>query len=48
MSARPSWWFKNRLIVGDEVYQDKGTLHVIDADGKKCKAEVLQQERLQN
>ncbi len=37
-----------RFIVGDNVkfYQDKAILHVIDADGKECKVEVLRQERL--
>ena len=37
-----------RFIVGDDVkfYQDKAILHVIDADGKECKTEVLRQERL--
>jgi hypothetical protein len=39
-----------RFIVGDDVkyYQEKATLHIIDADGKECKAEVLRQERLQH
>jgi hypothetical protein len=38
-----------RFIVGDDVkyYQEKGTLHILDTDGKECKAEVLRQERLQ-
>lgn len=37
-----------RYIIGDQVkyYQDKGTLHVIDADGKECKTEIMRQERL--
>jgi hypothetical protein len=37
-----------RFIVDDSVkfYQDKAILHVIDTDGKECKAEVLRQERL--
>jgi hypothetical protein len=37
-----------RFIVGDDVkyWQDKATLHILDADGKECKAEVLRQERL--
>lgn len=37
-----------RFIVGDEVrfYQQKDVIHVIDADGKECKTEVLRQERL--
>ena len=37
-----------RFIVGDEVkfHQNKAVLHVIDADGKECKTEVLRQERL--
>lgn len=37
-----------RFIVSDSVkfYQDKAMLHVIDTDGKECKAEVLRQERL--
>jgi hypothetical protein len=37
-----------RFIVGDSVkfYQDKSILHVIDADGKECKTEVLRQERM--
>jgi hypothetical protein len=26
--------------------QDKAILHVVDADGKECKSEVLRQERL--
>jgi hypothetical protein len=29
-----------------KVYQDKSILHLIDADGKECKTEVLRQERL--
>jgi hypothetical protein len=38
-----------RYIIGDTVryYQDKGTLHVIDADKKECKTEIMRQERLQ-
>jgi hypothetical protein len=37
-----------RFIVGDSVrfYQEKAVLHVVDADGKECKTEVLRQERL--
>lgn len=37
------------FIVGDDVkyWQEKLILHVIDADGKECKAEVLRQERLE-
>jgi hypothetical protein len=37
-----------RFIVGDSVkfYQEKADLHIIDADGKECKTEVLRQERL--
>jgi hypothetical protein len=37
-----------RFVVGDSVqfYQEKAILHVIDADGKECKTEVLRQERL--
>jgi hypothetical protein len=37
-----------RFVVGDSVkfYQDKAILHVIDADGKECKTEVLRQEQL--
>jgi len=37
-----------RFIVGDDIkyYQDKSTLHVIDADGKECKLDILRQERL--
>jgi hypothetical protein len=37
-----------RFIVGDDVkfYQDKANLHVLDADGKQCKTEILRQERL--
>ena len=36
------------FIVGDGVkyWQEKTTLHVLDADGKECKVEVLRQERL--
>ena len=36
------------FIVGDPVkfWQDKAVLHVIDADGKECKVDVLRQERL--
>jgi hypothetical protein len=35
-------------IVGDDIrfYQDKAILHVIDVDGKECKAEVMRQERI--
>ena len=38
-----------RFIVGSDVkyWQEKFTLHVIDADGKECKVEVLRQEQLQ-
>jgi hypothetical protein len=38
-----------RFVIGDTVkyYQDKGSLHVIDADGKECKTEIVRQERLQ-
>jgi len=37
-----------RFIVGDDVkfWQDKAILHVIDADGKECKVDILRQERL--
>ena len=37
-----------RFIVGDDIryWQEKATLHVLDTDGKECKAEVLRQERL--
>jgi hypothetical protein len=37
-----------RFIVGSDVkyWQEKSTLHVIDADGKECKVEVLRQEQL--
>ncbi len=37
-----------RFVISDDVkyYQDKTTLHVIDADGKECKLDVLRQERL--
>lgn len=37
------------FIVGDDVkyWQEKLVLHVVDADGKQCKVEVLRQERLQ-
>jgi hypothetical protein len=37
-----------RFIVNDDgqFYQDKGTLHVLDADNKECKTEILRQERL--
>jgi len=37
-----------RFIVGDNVkyYQEKAELHVIDADGKECKTEILRQERV--
>jgi hypothetical protein len=36
-------------IVNDNIqfYQEKAILHVIDADGKDCKTDVLRQERLQ-
>jgi TonB family protein len=39
-----------RFIVNDEVkfYQDKSTLHVIDADRKECSTEILRQERIVN
>jgi hypothetical protein len=38
-----------RFIVGDNVkyFQEKAILHILDADGKECKVEVLRQERLQ-
>jgi hypothetical protein len=37
-----------RFIIGDDVkyWQEKATLHVLDADGKECKVDVLRQERL--
>lgn len=37
-----------RFIVGDDVkyWQEKATLHVLDADGKECKVDILRQERL--
>ena len=37
-----------RFIVGDDVkyYQEKAVLHILDADNKECKVEVLRQERL--
>lgn len=37
-----------RFIVNDQVrfYQDKATLHVIDADGKECQTDIVRQERL--
>ncbi len=37
-----------RFIVGDDVrfWQDKALLHVVDADGKECKVDILRQERL--
>src|SRR5215469_8760026 len=37
-----------RFIVGDDVryWQEKAILHVLDADGKECKVDVLRQERL--
>jgi hypothetical protein len=36
------------FIVNDNImfWQEKTTLHVLDADGKECKVEVLRQERL--
>ena len=39
-----------RFIVGDDVkyYQEKAVLHVLDADNKECKVEVLRQERLRS
>lgn len=37
-----------RFVVNDDVrfYQDKNTLHVIDADGKECKTDIIRQERV--
>jgi TonB family protein len=37
-----------RFIVNDDVkfYQDKTTLHVIDADGKECRTDIVRQERI--
>lgn len=37
------------FIVGDNAkyFQEKAILHILDADGKECKVEVLRQERLQ-
>jgi hypothetical protein len=37
-----------RFIVGDEVkyWQEKAIIHVLDADNKECKVDVLRQERL--
>jgi hypothetical protein len=37
-----------RFIVGDDIkyWQERAILHVLDTDGKECKAEVLRQERL--
>jgi hypothetical protein len=39
-----------RFIVGDDVkyYQEKAVLHVLDADNKECKVEVIRQERLKH
>ena len=39
-----------RFIVGDNVKysQQKAILHILDVDGKQCKAEVLRQERLKS
>jgi hypothetical protein len=36
------------FIIGDDVmyYQDKASLHILDADGKECKLDILRQERL--
>jgi hypothetical protein len=36
-----------RFIVGDEIKyaQDKHRLHVLDADGKECRLDVVRQER---
>ncbi|MBS1873868.1 MAG: hypothetical protein JSU00_11680 [Acidobacteria bacterium] len=38
-----------RFIVGDEIKyaQEKGTMYVIDVDGKQCRTAILRQERLQ-
>lgn len=38
-----------RFVVGDELkyYQEKAKLHVLDADGKECKLDILRQERIQ-
>lgn len=37
-----------RFIVGDSVkyWQEKALLHVVDADSKECKVDILRQERL--
>jgi hypothetical protein len=37
-----------RFVVGDDIrfYQEKSALHVVDADGKECKLDILRQERL--
>jgi uncharacterized protein len=37
-----------RFIVNDTVrfYQDKAILHVVDADGKECRTDIVRQERL--
>jgi len=37
-----------RFVVGEEIkyWQEKSLLHVIDVDGKECKADILRQERL--
>jgi hypothetical protein len=36
-----------RFVVGEDVKyaQDKGTLHVVDADGKECGLSILRQEK---
>ncbi len=35
-----------RFIVGDDVkfWQERAVLHVVDADGKECKVDILRQE----
>jgi hypothetical protein len=38
-----------RFIVGDEINyaQDKRDMHVLDADGKECKLQIIRQEKRQ-
>lgn len=38
-----------RFVIGEDIkyWQDKGTLHIIDADGRPCEQVILRQEKVQ-
>ncbi|HXA66093.1 MAG TPA: hypothetical protein VNV82_13120 [Bryobacteraceae bacterium] len=38
-----------RFIIGEDIkyWQERGTLHILDADGRPCQVEILRQEKTQ-